>query len=110
MATGSFCGPPPTAGNGLGPDGECTGQETFTPCGSDAVPGRYYDYTLPGTCNGLIDFDGRQWVSELPPPNPEPPMNVWMRLSQGGEVGYIAPTGAVGFMPYSGQSLAQCRS
>jgi hypothetical protein len=79
------------------------------PCDSGVVPGRYYDYMLPGTCEGLVDFDGRQWVSELPPPNAEPPMNVWMRLSSNGEVGFIAPTGAVGFMPYSGQPLAQCR-
>ena len=26
MATGSYCGPRPPAGNGLGPDGECTGR------------------------------------------------------------------------------------
>ena len=69
--------------------------------------GRYYAYTLPGTCGGLVDFDGRQWVSELPPPTPVPAFDVWMRLGPTG-LGWISPRGAVGFMPYDGQALAGC--
>jgi hypothetical protein len=108
MATGSFCGPQPTAGNGLGPDGQCTGQETGPPCGPGVVVNHYYAFTLPGTCNGLIVFDGRRWVSELPPPTPVPDLDVWMRLTSTGTVGFIGPKGAVGFVPYTGQTLAGC--
>jgi hypothetical protein len=106
---GRFCGPAPTEGNGDGPDGVCTGQETSLPCGPGVTVGQYYSYTLPGTCSGLIIFDGRQWVSELPPPTPEPDIDVWMAFNDGG-VGWIGPNGAVGFQPYTGQPLNQCSS
>jgi hypothetical protein len=72
MASGRFCGPTPPPGNGLGASGLCTGQETAPPCRAGAVVGRFYAYTVPGTCIGLMTFDGRQWVSELPPPSPVP--------------------------------------
>lgn len=110
MATGSFCGPRPPAGSGLGPGGECTGKETIPPCGPGAVPNRYYAYTMPGTCSGLIIFDGRQWVAELTPPTRVPGADVWMQITAGGAVGWISPTGSVGFQPYTGQPLATCRS
>jgi hypothetical protein len=104
---GRFCGPAPTAGNGDGPDGVCTGQETSVPCGPGVTVGQYYPYTLPGTCSGLIIFDGRQWVSELPPSTQEPDIDVWMAFNDGG-VSWIGPNGAVGFQPYTGQPLNQC--
>ena len=109
MATGSFCGPAPHAGNGLGPDGLCTGQETRPPCGPGAVAGRYYAYTLPGSCDGRVVFDGRLWVSELPPPTQRPDMYVWMRLDPDGDLGFIAPNGAVGFLPDTGKPPSACR-
>lgn len=108
MATGRYCGPAPTAGNGLGTDGLCTGQESSPPCGAGVVRDRYYAYTMPGTCQGLIIFDGQQWVSELPPVTRVPPFYVWMRLGAD-TLGFIAPTGAVGFEPYHGQALNPCR-
>jgi hypothetical protein len=109
MASGSFCGPAPMAGNGLGPSGTCDGRETDPPCGPGVVPGRFYAYTVPGTCSGLLDFDGKQWVSELPPPNPVPAFDVWIQLSADGSVRWIAPTGSAGLIPYTGQTLTQCR-
>jgi hypothetical protein len=108
MATGNYCGPRPPAGNGLGPNGECTGQETAPPCGRGVVPGRDYAYTMPGSCSGLVIFDGRRWVSELPPPTPVPAFDVWMRLTGSGSLGWIGPRGAVGFRPYTGQPLLAC--
>jgi hypothetical protein len=109
MDTGRFCGPAPGPGTGLGPSGECTGDETAPPCGPGVVPGRFYAYTVPGTCNGLMSFDGKQWVSELPPPNPVPDFDVWIQLGTNGLVGWIAPIGAVGLQPYTDQTLAPCR-
>jgi hypothetical protein len=109
MASGSFCGPVPGPGYGLGPNGTCTGSETDAPCGSGVVPGRFYAYTMPGTCSGLVTFDGKQWVSELPPPNPVPAFDVWIQLSGDGSVRWIAPTGSVGLKPYAGQPPAECR-
>jgi hypothetical protein len=108
MATGSYCGPAPHAGNGAGPDGTCTGTETTPPCGPGVVPRRYYAYTMPGTCKGLITFAGKQWVSELPPPSAEPDFYVWMSLGPNGGLGWIGPNGAVGFQPYVGQALKAC--
>jgi hypothetical protein len=108
MATGSFCGPPPPAGNGVGTDGVCTGQETTPPCGPGIIPNRYYAYTMPGTCSGLIFFDGRQWVAELTPPTPVPDADVWMQLTAGGTHRWISPRGSVGFKPYTGQTLGTC--
>ena len=64
---GAYCGPAPRPGNGLGPSGECTGRETVPPCGAGMIPGRYYAYTLPGTCDGRLILDGGHWRSELPP-------------------------------------------
>jgi len=115
MPHGTYCGPPPTAGNGLGPDGVCTGAETAPPCGPGAIVGKYYAYTLPGYdpapgCNGLIYFDGRRWLSELPPPDTEPPaaaQYVWMALQADGRVGLIGP-GAVGFDPATPATQAAC--
>ena len=108
---GTFCGPPPPAGNGLGPGGECTGRETAAPCGPGVVPGRYYAYTVPGSCTGLIYFDGRRWVSELPPPSAVAPFHMWMRLDRSGQVlGSIGPEGAVGYVPYAGQPPHACQT
>lgn len=108
---GSFCGPPPPAGNGFGPGGVCTGRETAAPCGPGVVPGRYYAYTVPGSCTGLIIFDGRRWVSELPPPSPVAPFHMWLRLGPNGQsLGSISPDGAVGYVPYTGQPLRACQT
>lgn len=95
IATGSFCGPKPERGNGNGPDGLCDGTETAPPCGPGVVTDKYYDFTLPGNC-GVVRFDGRYWVSELPPPRPVPNSYVWMAIGPGG-AGWIGPDGAVGF-------------
>lgn len=108
-ATGSYCGPDPGAGDGAGPDGTCNGTEQAPPCGPGVIPGRYYAYTMPGTCSGLVTFDGRQWVSELPPPSPTADYFVWIRLDPRGSVGWISPSGAVGLTPYVGQVLGGCR-
>jgi hypothetical protein len=105
---GSFCGPIPPPGNGLGPNGECTGAETAPPCGTGVVVGRYYAYTLPGTCDGVIVFDGRRWDSELPPDHRVPDMNVWMRLGGASTAGFISPNGAVGFRPDAGAPPPSC--
>jgi hypothetical protein len=108
MATGTYCGPPPPNGNGAGPNGTCNGTETVPPCGPGVVPGRYYAYTMPGTCSGLVIFDGKQWVAELTPPRPVADFDVWMRLEPDGSLGWIGPDGAVGFQPSTGQPLPQC--
>lgn len=108
MATGSYCGPAPERGNGLGPDGECTGQEQGPPCGAGTVAGKYYAYTLPGHCQAVIFFDGKKWLSELPPPSDAPDSYVWMAMTVGGRLGFIGPTGAVGYDPYTGSSLPAC--
>jgi hypothetical protein len=108
-ASGRYCGPDPGAGNGSGPNGTCTGSETAPPCGPGVVPGQYYAYTMPGTCSGLATFDGRQWVSELPPPSATAVFYVWMRLDPTGSAGWISPSGAVGLAPYVGQALSGCR-
>jgi hypothetical protein len=109
MATGTFCGPPPGPGNGLGPGGLCTGAERVPPCGPGVVPGVDYPYTMPGTCDGRIWFDGKQWDSELPPPTPVAAFYVYMSESTNGTVGFIAPVGAVGFTPDSAASPPPCR-
>lgn len=113
VSTGSYCGPPPPEGNGLGPGGECTGKETIAPCGPGVVPGRYYAYTLPASCDGLIIFDGRKWLSELPHSSPSTSyQRVWMAM-RGGPVastGFISPYGVVGFIPYVGQPIPSCHS
>jgi hypothetical protein len=111
LVGGELCGPPPPAGNGFGVDGECTGRETTPPCGPGVVPGRYYAYTVPGSCTGLVIFDGRRWVSELPPPSPVAPFPVWMRLDTSGQMlGSIGPDGAVGYVPDTGQPLDACQA
>ena len=108
-AGGRYCGPSPGPGNGSGPDGSCTGAETGPPCGHGVIPDRYYAFTMPGTCSGLVTFDGRRWVSELPPPSPAPDVYVWIRLGAGGSVRWISPSGAVSLTPYVGQPLSGCR-
>jgi hypothetical protein len=109
MATGSYCGPEPPAGNGAGPDGECTGAEPGPPCGPGVEPGRYYAYTLPGHCDGRVFFDGKRWLSTMPPPFEVPAFHVWMGLDRSGSVGWISPRGAVGFKPDAGGASAPCR-
>lgn len=108
-ASGRYCGPDPGAGNGAGPNGTCTASETAPPCGPGVVPGKYYAYTMPGTCSGLVTFNGKQWVSELPPPSTVADFYVWLRLDPNGSVGWISPNGAVGLRPYTGQALSGCR-
>lgn len=110
MASGRFCGPVPGPGSGLGADGQCTGQETAAPCGPHVVVGRFYAYTVPGSCSGLLTFDGRLWVSELSPPSPVPDFYVWIQLGVDGSVRWISPNGSVSLRPYSGQALSACRS
>ncbi len=107
---GRYCGPNPGPGNGSGPDGTCSGTEKNPPCGQGAVVGRYYAYTMPGTCDGLIWFDHKQWVSELPAPNATSDFYVWIQLGPNGSLGWVGPQGSVGFMPYTGQALKACRS
>ena len=63
---------------------------------------------MPGACSGLITFNGKQWVSELPPPTPVPEFYVWIILGTNGTLGWISPNGAVGFQPYVGQALKAC--
>jgi hypothetical protein len=108
ITSGQYCGPVPPAGDGLGTGGTCTGQENTIPCGAGVTFGKYYAYTMPGTCEGLIIFDGRRWVSELPPPTPIPDFHVWISIRADGTVRYISPTGQVSFAPYLGQSLNVC--
>jgi hypothetical protein len=108
IVSGQYCGPVPPAGNGLGAGGTCTGLERTIPCGAGVTTGKYYAYTMPGTCNGLITFNGQRWVSELPPPTPIPDFNVWISIRADGAVRFISPTGQVSFAPYLGQSLNEC--
>jgi hypothetical protein len=106
---GSYCGPHPTAGNGLGPSGECTGRETTPPCGPGMMVGRYYAYTLPGRCDGRLILDGRHWLSELPPPTPVPDMYVWVSIGPSDQhAGFISPNGSVGFDIDRGQPMPVC--
>jgi hypothetical protein len=108
-ATGQYCGPAPHAGDGFGPGGECTGQETRPPCGPGAMIGMYYAYTLPQRCNGLIIFDGRRWYATLTPPTPEPDIDVWIQLESTNAVRWISPAGSVEFVPDVGQAAPSCR-
>ena len=109
MSTGSYCGPKPVAGNGLGPSGECTGRETAPPCGPGMVPGHYYAYTLPGRCDGKLVLDGRHWRSTLPPPADVPDTDVWAYVNADGKTaGFIAPVGAGEFAPDTGQPAPLC--
>jgi hypothetical protein len=111
MDGGWICGPSAPPGNGDGADGVCAGSEITAPCGPGVEPDTYYAFTLPGGCGGRISFDGRQWVSQLPPPSPQPNVYVWMRLSASGELRFIAPgIGSVGFVPTSGTTTDTCRS
>jgi hypothetical protein len=73
------------------------------------VVGRYYAYTLPLRCDGRTIFDGRSWVSELPPPTDMAPMHVWMALSSATSAGFIAPQGSVGFNLDTGGPPTPCR-
>jgi hypothetical protein len=111
FATGTYCGPTPPAGQGYGPDGICTGAERVPPCGPGAVPGKYYAYTMPGSCDGRIWFDGSRWVSELPSPTPVASFHVFVAIQgDGRNSGFISPKGAVGFRPDNGLAPAACRS
>lgn len=105
----TYCGPDPSAGNGYGPSGECTGRETVPPCGPGMIVGRYYRYTLPGRCDGRLILNGRHWLSELPPPTPVPDMYVWVSIGHGDQgAGFISPKGAVGFDLDHGQPAPVC--
>ena len=109
VVSGRVCAPEAPAGNGLGDDGQCTGQEVAPPCGRGVEVGRYYPYTLPLRCDGIAYFDGRRWVSTLPPPANGGTMHVWMRLDPSGTLGLVSPRGAVAFEPDTGQALGGCR-
>ena len=106
--TGRYCGPAPHAGNGLGPGGECTGLESKPPCGPGVVIDRYYAYTLPVRCDGLIVFDGRRWYATLTPPTDEPDIDVWMGLESAHSARWIGPLGSVGYIPDTGQAPPGC--
>ncbi len=68
--------------------------------------GTYYPFTLPTTCTGKVLFDGRDWVSELPPPKAATIQDVWISLGPTAtSAGWVGP-GAVGFKPYAGQPLS----
>ena len=112
MASGSYCGPAPHAGNGLGPNGECDGHETLPPCGAGAVVGTYYAYTEPQDCAGNpIYFDGRLWYSTLGPPANLPDTYVWMALEPDGQLEAISPTESIGFNPDTGQApVSTCKT
>lgn len=108
FTTGGFCGPAPHAGDGLGPGGECMGQETTPPCGPGTQIGTYYNYTLPQKCNGLIIFDGRRWYATMTPPTDEPDIDVWMRLESANAARWIGPMGTVGYVLDVGQAPPGC--
>ena len=112
MATGTYCGPVPHAGNGLGPNGECDGQETVPPCGAGAVVGTYYAYTQPQDCAGNpIHFDARFWYPTLEPPANLPDSYVWMALEPNGQLEAISPTESIGFIPDTGQvPVSTCKT
>jgi len=106
---GSYCGPVPSAGNGFGPQGECTGREVRPPCGPGMPVGHFYSYTLPGRCDGRLILDGRHWISELPPPKPVPDMYVWVSVGWSqSHAGFISPAGSVGFDVDHGQPAHVC--
>jgi hypothetical protein len=105
---GNYCGPPPQPGNGSGPGGRCSGDETAPPCGPGAVVGSYYAYTLPVRCDGLITFDGRRWTSDLLPPSSGPDLWVWMRLAPGGHLRFVSPVGTIGFTSGKGHASPTC--
>lgn len=106
---GQLCIGEAPAGNGLGPDGACTGRETAPPCGPGAGRGRYYPYTLPLRCDGVAHFDGRTWISQLPPPSDGGAIRVWMRLTEADSLGFVSPRGAVSFRPDTGEPRRTCR-
>jgi hypothetical protein len=94
----AYCGPEPTAGNGDGPDGLCTGRESRPPCGRGVEPGRWYPYTLAIDCDAHMLFNGQRWVSTLgPPPAGEAPRHVWIQLYASDQAGVLSPTMAVGY-------------
>lgn len=108
-ATMSYCGPMPPKGSGNGFDGMCVGNESAPPCGQGMVAGKYYAYTMPGSCDGRIWLDGAWWDSELPPPTPMAPFYVFVTIDADGRgPGFISPHGAVGFRPDSGTPLPGC--
>jgi len=112
VATGIYCGPTPPAGNGLGPNGECDGNETVPPCGPGAVVGTYYAYTQPRDCAGNpIHFDGRLWYSLLKPHTNWPDIDVWMALQPDGTLEAISSEEMIGFAPDTGQApVSACNS
>jgi hypothetical protein len=100
MADGSYCGPEPRAGDGLGPDGVCTGRETAPPCGPGVEPGRWYPYTLAIGCDAHTIFNGRRWLSTLGPPAAEQtPRPVWIKLRSPDDAGVLSPTMAIDYRP-----------
>jgi len=111
MATGTYCGPAPRAGNGLGPNGECDGSESLPPCGPGVVVGAYYTYTQPQDCSGNpIHFDGRLWYSTLQPSTDRSDTYVWMALEPNDQLEAISPTESIGFKPDEGQApVSTCK-
>jgi hypothetical protein len=108
VINGSYCGPPPPAGNGLGENGLCSGAELIPPCGPGVVRGTYYGYTMPGSCAGVMEFDDQLWLSRLPPPTDVPPFFVWMGYDEiTGNPHFIGP-GMVSFVRDDG-SRTPCR-
>jgi hypothetical protein len=107
---GGYCGPAPYPGDGLGPDGVCTGREASAPCGPGVVPGRYYAYSLPVRCSVPVVFDGRRWWPQLTPSATGTAVDVWIALQPDGSAGWIGPEGAEGLTPDTGQPAPACGS
>lgn len=105
---GQYCGPAPEPGNGSGPGGRCSGQETTPPCGRGVVIGNSYAYTFAVRCDGRITFDGRQWESDILPPANGPDLWVWMRLAPGGHLRFVSTDGTLGFTPVQGHATPHC--
>lgn len=100
---GQFCGPAPGPGNGHGVGGSCLGTETAPPCGPGMVVGRYYSYTVIGSCTSDY-IDGRWWADELP--GGSGPLDVWVSVTSPTGAGWIGPDGAVGFEPTTATSCS----
>ena len=107
----TFSSPPlgkPPYGNGLGPNGECTGVESDPPCGAGVVPSHYYPYTLPGKCQGLIIFNRKYWISQSPPLVQIPDVAVWIRLTTADRPIAVNSYGSVTFQSGSRRPSTGC--